>query len=111
MGKSSCNCSSFLNKKKSVNSMPLGGMNSRIDLFAVDLADKNLKGVNFAESTFVKADLSGCDPTDAELTQADLSGADLTGSVLRNISGMRSRWRDAYLERRTSPTRTSQAQT
>ena len=73
------------------------GMNSRIDLFAVDLADKNLKGVNFTGVNLQKADLSGCDLTDAELTQADLSGADLTGSILKNVSGMRSRWRDAYL--------------
>jgi uncharacterized protein YjbI with pentapeptide repeats len=73
------------------------GMNTRIDLFAADLADKKLVGVNLTGVNLQKADLSGCDLTDAELTQTDLSGADLTGAVLKNVSGMRSRWRDAYL--------------
>ncbi len=73
------------------------GMNLRIDLFAADLADKNLRGVNLTGVNLQKADLSGCDLTDAELTQADLSGADLTGSVLKGVSAMRSKWRDAYL--------------
>ncbi len=73
------------------------GMNARIDFFAADLADKNLKGVNLSGVNLQKADLSGCDLTDAELTQTDFSGADLTGAILKNISAMRSRWRDAYL--------------
>jgi len=73
------------------------GMSTRIDLFAADLSDKNLVGVNLTGANLQKADLSGCNLTDAELTQTDLSGADLTGAVLKNISGMRSRWRDAYL--------------
>lgn len=73
------------------------GMNTRIDLFAADLADKNLTGVNLTGVNLQKADLSGCNLTDAELTQTDLSGADLTGAVLKNVSAMRSRWRDAYL--------------
>ena len=72
-------------------------MSGRIDLFAADLADKNLTGVNLTGVNLQKADLSGCNLTDAELTQTDLSGADLTGTVLKNISAMRSRWRDAYL--------------
>ena len=73
------------------------GMGTRIDLFAADLADKNLTGVNLTGVNLQKADLSGCNLTDAELTQTDFSGADLTGAILKNISGMRSRWRDAYL--------------
>ena len=73
------------------------GMVGRIDLFAADLADKNLSGVNLTGVNLQKADLSGCNLTDAELTQADFSGADLTGAALKNVSAMRSRWRDAYL--------------
>ncbi|MEC9391613.1 MAG: pentapeptide repeat-containing protein [Myxococcota bacterium] len=73
------------------------GLSTRIDLFAADLADKNLTGVNLTGVNLQKADLSGCNLTDAELSQTDLSGADLTGAVLKNISAMRSRWRDAYL--------------
>ena len=73
------------------------GMNTRIDLFAADLADKNLAGVNLTGVNLQKADLSGCNLTDAELTQTDLSGADLTAAVLKNVSAMRSKWRDAYL--------------
>jgi uncharacterized protein YjbI with pentapeptide repeats len=72
-------------------------MDARIDLFAADLSDKNLTGVNLTGVNLQKADLSGCNLTDADLTQTDFSGADLTGAVLKNISGMRSRWRDAYL--------------
>ena len=73
------------------------GLSTRIDLFAADLADKNLTGVNLTGVNLQKADLSGCNLTDAELNQTDLSGADLTGAVLKNISAMRSRWRDACL--------------
>ena len=73
------------------------GLSTRIDLFAADLADKNLRGANLTGVNLQKADLSGCDLTDAELSQTDLSGADLTGAVLKNVSAMRSRWRDAYL--------------
>ncbi len=49
-------------------------MSGRIDLFAADLADKNLAGANLTGVNLQKADLSGCNLTDAELTQTDLSG-------------------------------------
>ncbi len=69
----------------------------RLDLFAADLSGANLAGANLAGVNLQKADLSGATMTDAELTQTDLSGADLTGAKLNGASGMRSRWRDAYL--------------
>ena len=73
------------------------GMGMRIDLFAADLADKNLAGVNLTGVNLQKADLSGTNLTGADITQTDFSGADLTGAILKEVSGMRSRWRDAYL--------------
>jgi len=69
----------------------------RLDLFAADLAGLNLKGVNLTGANLQKADLSKTDLSEAELTQTDLSGADLTEANLSGISGMRSKWRDAYL--------------
>ncbi len=69
----------------------------RLDLFAADLAGLNLKGVDLTGANLQKADLSNSDLSEADLTQTDLSGADLTEANLTCVSGMRSRWRDAYL--------------
>ncbi len=69
----------------------------RLDLFAADLAGLNLKGVDLTGANLQKADLSNTDLSEAELTQTDFSGADLTEANLSSVSGMRSRWRDAYL--------------
>lgn len=68
-----------------------------VDLFAADLAGLSLQGVDLSGVNLQKADLTGTDLTGAILAKADLSGADLTGAVLHGITGLRSRWKEAYL--------------
>jgi len=68
-----------------------------VDLFAADLAGLSLHGVDLSGANLQKADLSGADLTGALLAKADLSGADLTGAVLHGVTGLKSRWKEAYL--------------
>jgi uncharacterized protein YjbI with pentapeptide repeats len=73
------------------------GQRSAPDLFAADLADLKLAGVDFSGANLEKCDLSGTDLTGAILFKANLSGADLTGANLKDVVAIKSRWREAYL--------------
>ncbi|MEL6349495.1 MAG: pentapeptide repeat-containing protein [Myxococcota bacterium] len=72
-------------------------MRGKVDLFAADLANAQISGADLSGANLEKADLSGADLSKCNLVKANLSGADLTGANLREIVGLKSRWREAYL--------------
>jgi len=74
------------------------GQRSAPDLFAEDLSNLKLAGVDFSGANLEKADLSGTDLTGAILFKARLAGADLSNTVLKDVVAIRSNWREAYLE-------------
>ncbi len=74
------------------------GQHGSPDLFAADLANKKLRNVDLSGANLEKADLSGSDLTGAILIKANLSGADFTGTILKEVTALRSKWREAWLE-------------
>jgi uncharacterized protein YjbI with pentapeptide repeats len=71
---------------------------SRPELFAVDLAQKKLTGVDLSNANLEKADLTGADLTEATLMKANLGGIDGSGMKLRNALGLRARFKDAWMD-------------
>lgn len=59
------------------------------NLIGIDLAEKDLSGVNFSRVNLRGADLSDADLTEANLSNANLGGADLSGALLSdaNLAG------------------------
>lgn len=74
------------------------GERSRPELFAADLAEKKLCGVDLSGANLDKADLTGADLTDANLLKAYLSGIDGTGMKLVDAMAMRVKLRGAWLD-------------
>ncbi|MEQ1502956.1 MAG: pentapeptide repeat-containing protein [Myxococcota bacterium] len=71
---------------------------TRLELFAADLAGKKLAGIDLSNANLEKSDLTGTDLTDANLMKANLGGIDASGAILREILGLRSRFKDAWLD-------------
>jgi len=71
---------------------------TRLDLFAADLPEKNLKGVDLTRVKLEKADLTATDLTDAVLREADLSGIDGSGMKLVDVVAHRANFRDAWMD-------------
>lgn len=71
---------------------------TRIEIFAEDLSELALVGVDLSAATLEKSDLSGTDLTDANLVKANLTGIDGTGLVLKDAMAMRARFQDAWMD-------------
>lgn len=71
---------------------------SRPELFAADLANKALVGVDLSNANLEKADLTEADLTDGNLTRAIVAGADATGAIFRNVMGLRAKFREAWMD-------------
>lgn len=71
---------------------------TRLELFAADLGGKSLRGVDLSNANLEKSDLTGTDLTEANLTRANLAGIDGSGAILREVLGLRSRFKDAWLD-------------
>lgn len=74
------------------------GERARVDLFAADLAEKNLRSVDLSGADVDKADLTGSDLTEAGLYKARMNGIDGTGMKLVDCVGGRIKLREAWLE-------------
>jgi len=71
---------------------------TRLDLFAADLPEKNLKGVDLTRVKLEKADLTESDLTDAVLREADLSGIDGSQMKLVDVIAHRASFREAFVD-------------
>lgn len=70
----------------------------RPDLFAADLAERSLVGVDLSAAKLAKSDLTGADLTDATLARADLSGSDGTGVNLTGALALKVSLRGAWFD-------------
>lgn len=77
------------------------GSRSTPDLFAADLAGRNLAGVDLSGANLEKADLSEANLSNAVLVRANLNGADLTGANLTGAVMVRCKLREAYMDQVT----------
>ncbi len=68
-----------------------------LDLFASELAEVGLDGVDLSQATLDKSDLSGASLRDARLVRATLEDVDADGIVLVDAVATRVRFRDARL--------------
>lgn len=73
------------------------GQRVTLDLFAADLANLSLPGVDLSGANLEKADFSSADLSGANLSKATLVGADFTGARLTRVVAIKSRLREAYL--------------
>jgi len=73
------------------------GQRAAPELFACDLAGRNLPGVDLSRANLEKSDLSETNLTGAVLARANFDGADLTEANLSDVVAIRSRWRGAWL--------------
>lgn len=73
------------------------GARVTLDLFAADLANLALPGVDLSGANLEKADFSSCDLSGANLSKATLVGADFTGAKLLRAVAIKARMREAYL--------------
>jgi len=71
---------------------------SRPELFAIDLAQKKLGGVDLSNANLEKADLTGADLSEATLMRANLAGIDGAGMKLVGALALRARFKDAWME-------------
>ena len=74
------------------------GENRRLDLFAAELAECRLHGVDLRSANLEKSDLTQTDFTDATLLGANLCDVDGTEAIFDGVLGMQCRLRDAWLE-------------
>jgi uncharacterized protein YjbI with pentapeptide repeats len=74
------------------------GDRGELDLFAADLAEKELHGVDLSSANLEKADLTGADLTGASLIKSRLAGIDGAGLILREALAARAKLSDAWLE-------------
>ncbi|MCB9676583.1 MAG: pentapeptide repeat-containing protein [Alphaproteobacteria bacterium] len=74
------------------------GERAKVDLFAADLAEKNLREVDLSGADVDKADLTGSDLTSAGLYKARMNGIDGTGMKLVDCLGARVKLREAWLD-------------
>ncbi len=73
------------------------GQRVTLDLFAADLANLVLPGVDLSGANLEKADFSSADLSGANLSKATLVGADFTGAKLPRAIAIKARLREAYL--------------
>ena len=73
------------------------GQRVTLDLFAADLANLRLPGVDLSGANLEKADFSSADLSGANLSKATLVGADFTGARLLKVIAIKARLREAYL--------------
>ncbi len=71
---------------------------TRLDLFAADLPEKKLPGIDLTRVRLEKADLTSSDLTDAILREADLSGIDGSQMKLADAIAHRANFREAWLD-------------
>jgi uncharacterized protein YjbI with pentapeptide repeats len=74
------------------------GERSRPELFAADLAGKDLHGAELSGANLDKADLTGTDLSEASLTRATLVGVDATGAKLVGVMGVKCKLAGAWLD-------------
>ena len=65
------------------------GERSRPELFAADLAEKVLPGVDLSNANLEKADLTGADLSEANLVKAQAAGIDGSGMKLTGAIALR----------------------
>jgi uncharacterized protein YjbI with pentapeptide repeats len=73
------------------------GQRVTLDLFAADLANLVLPGVDLSGANLEKADFSSADLSGANLSKATLVGTDFTGAKLTRAIAIKARMREAYL--------------
>ena len=73
------------------------GQRVTLDLFAADLANLSLPGIDLSGANLEKADFSSTDLTGANLSKATLVGADFTGATMNRVVAIKARLREAYL--------------
>jgi len=74
------------------------GERSRPDLFAAELAEKNLRGVDLSGANLDKSDFTASDLSDATLVKASMTGIDGSGMKLVNALGLKVRLKEAWLD-------------
>ncbi len=75
------------------------GERSRPDLFAADLAEKSLRGVDLSGANVDKSDFTDSDLTDATLVKTSMTGIDGSGMKLVNALGVKVRLKEAWLDK------------
>lgn len=68
------------------------------DLFAADLSGKTLHGVDLSGCNLEKSDLTGADLSEAMIVQTRFAGIDGGELRLVKVTGLRARFREAFLE-------------
>lgn len=71
---------------------------TRIELFAADLSQRKLAGVDLSNGILEKSDLTGSDLSHATLVKANLAGADASGAIFRDAIGARAKFKEAWLD-------------
>ena len=70
----------------------------KLDLFAADLAEVSLVGVDLSRANVDKSDFTGADLSDSTLLGASLSGIDGSGMKLCNALAIKARAKEAWLD-------------
>lgn len=70
----------------------------KLDLFAADLAEVSLVGVDLSRANVDKSDFTGADLSDSTLLGASLSGIDGTGMKLCNALAIKARAKEAWMD-------------
>jgi len=74
------------------------GERRKIELFAADLPNVQIPGVDLSHALLQKADLTEANLSGGVLFKADLSDVDGTSMNLRQVLAVRARFKDAWLE-------------
>ena len=74
------------------------GERSRLDLYAAELAEKNLCGVDLSGANLDKSDFTDSDLTDATLVKTSMTGIDGSGMKMVNALGVNIRLKEAWLD-------------
>jgi len=74
------------------------GDRNRLDLFASELAEKKLNGVDLSGANLDKSDFTEADLTDATLVKTSMTGIDGSGMKLVNALGLKVRLKEAWLD-------------
>jgi uncharacterized protein YjbI with pentapeptide repeats len=72
---------------------------TRLELFAADLSGKKLCSADLSGANLEKSDLTGTDLSDANLMRANLGGIDGSGAILRDVLGLRARFKGAWMDK------------
>ncbi len=71
---------------------------ARLELFAADLAEKNLTGVDLSRANCDKSDFTETDLSDSTLYGASMTGIDGTGMKMVNAMAMKLRLKEAWMD-------------